>query len=331
MSRVDVIVPCYKYGHYLRECVESVLTQEGVDVRVLIIDDCSPDNTPEVGQQLAREDSRVEYRRHMVNQGHIATYNEGLEWASGEYTLLLSADDLVTKGAFHRAARVLDEHPEVVLCYGKEIKTSNPSASPFVVPRNTPWRILTGSAFVELCCNECYNVVSTPSAMVRTRIQHQIGGYRKDLPHSGDLEMWLRFGAHGSVAILDCEQAYYRVHATNMALQYKGIPNLIQLRAAFYTLFENYGNRLPSCEGLYRLARRNLASQFFWEGQGLFERGNVAGSAEYFKLTLETDPSFRYRPEWWSFQCKRLMGPDLWASLRPMIRRLRNKRRLHTA
>ena len=51
-----------------------------VDVRVLIIDDASTDDTPEVAAALAAEDARVEFRRHAVNRGHIATYNEGLEW-----------------------------------------------------------------------------------------------------------------------------------------------------------------------------------------------------------------------------------------------------------
>ena len=49
MSSVDVIVPCYRYGQYLRQCVQSVLDQRQTEVRVLIIDDQSPDNTPEVG------------------------------------------------------------------------------------------------------------------------------------------------------------------------------------------------------------------------------------------------------------------------------------------
>ena len=47
MSRVDVIVPSYKYAHFLRECVESIQSQSLTDVRVLIIDDASPDHTPE--------------------------------------------------------------------------------------------------------------------------------------------------------------------------------------------------------------------------------------------------------------------------------------------
>ena len=96
MSRVDVIVPCYNYARYLPACAGSALDQPGVDVRVLVIDDCSPDDTPAVGKKLAAEDARVEFRRHEQNKGHIETYNEGIEWASGDYVLLLSADDMVT-------------------------------------------------------------------------------------------------------------------------------------------------------------------------------------------------------------------------------------------
>ena len=72
MASVDVFVPCYNYGRFLRECVESVLSQGGVDVRVLILDDASSDDSREVGRALAAADPRVEYRRHAVNRGHIA-------------------------------------------------------------------------------------------------------------------------------------------------------------------------------------------------------------------------------------------------------------------
>ena len=96
MASVDVVIPCYNYAKYLPRCVASVLSQEGVDVRALIIDDCSTDETPAVGAALAQQDARVLYRRHAKNMRHIATYNEGLiDWASADYCLLLSADDLL--------------------------------------------------------------------------------------------------------------------------------------------------------------------------------------------------------------------------------------------
>ena len=61
MSSVDVIEPCYRSAHFLRKCVESMLSQQGVDVRVLILDDASPDSTSEVGAALASADERVTY------------------------------------------------------------------------------------------------------------------------------------------------------------------------------------------------------------------------------------------------------------------------------
>ena len=75
MSSVDVIVPCYRYAHFLRECVESVLLQSGPSVRVLIIDDASPDNTSEVASDLAKQDRRVAFLQHSVkgSTGHRRT------------------------------------------------------------------------------------------------------------------------------------------------------------------------------------------------------------------------------------------------------------------
>lgn len=71
-------MPCYQYGHFLRECVESILTRSGPSVRVLVIDDASPDHTAGVARDLVREDSRVTFLRHTRDKGHIATHNEGI-------------------------------------------------------------------------------------------------------------------------------------------------------------------------------------------------------------------------------------------------------------
>ena len=64
MSSVSVVIPCYNYGHFLEEAVASVLDdQEGVDVRVLIIDDASPDDSAEVARKIAAREPRVEVTR----------------------------------------------------------------------------------------------------------------------------------------------------------------------------------------------------------------------------------------------------------------------------
>ena len=77
---------CYNYGNFLRDAVHSVLTgQDGVDVRVLVIDDASTDNSVEIAKAIAEEDPRVEAAVHGINRGQYRTYNEGLlEWADGD-------------------------------------------------------------------------------------------------------------------------------------------------------------------------------------------------------------------------------------------------------
>ena len=65
MSRVDVVIPCYNYGKFLGDCVAGALDdQPGTDVRVLIIDDASQDDSSEIAHKLAAADDRVEVIVH---------------------------------------------------------------------------------------------------------------------------------------------------------------------------------------------------------------------------------------------------------------------------
>jgi glycosyltransferase involved in cell wall biosynthesis len=146
MSTVSVFVPCYNYGRFLPDSVGSVLSQDGVDVEVLIIDDASTDDSSEVGASLAASDPRVSYVRHARNLGHIATYNEGIDWASGDYLALLSADDMLTPGALKRAAYLMDRHPAVGFVYGGVVKFHSSSSAPSVRSPSVSrqWRVVDG-------------------------------------------------------------------------------------------------------------------------------------------------------------------------------------------
>src|SRR5208282_3202982 len=119
MCSVDVVVPCYNYANFLPRCVQSILSQRDVEVRVLIVDDASPDNTAEVAARLAAQDSRVKVLRHEQNHGLVKTANDGvIDWACAEYTVLISADDVLTPGSLARAVNVMNKHPEVGMTYG---------------------------------------------------------------------------------------------------------------------------------------------------------------------------------------------------------------------
>ena len=269
MSTVSVFVPCYNYAHFLPECVASIVSQPGVDVRVLVIDDASSDNTPEVAADLAAHDSRVEYRRHSKNCGHIATYNEGLAWANGDYTVLLSADDKLTPGALLRASQLMDAHPEVGFVYGGCVKfnTGQPVPQPRLPSGPGRWQIHNGLDWLEMICATGYSFINSPEVVVRTSLQHQLGGYRPELPHTGDLEMWMRFAVHAAVGqIVDADQAFYRLHGQNMHFDLfsAAAKDVQQRRAAYDSIFQDYRNSIPGWERLHKMADRSLACDALW-------------------------------------------------------------------
>ena len=214
MSSVSVVIPCYKYGNFLEECAASVLDdQEGVDVRVLIIDDASPDDSAEVAKKIAARDPRVELVVHAANQGNIATFNEGLlEWADGDYCVLLSADDRLTPGALRRAAALLDANPSVGFVYGHALWCVEGAPLPAARTRGRGWSVWPGAWWLERRFRQAENPIITPEVVVRTSLQKCVGGYDARLPKAADMELFMRLAANAEVGFIrGADQAYYRV------------------------------------------------------------------------------------------------------------------------
>jgi Glycosyl transferase family 2 len=213
---VTVVVPCYNYGRYLPACVGTIVEQPGVAVDILIVDDASTDGSGEVADELAAAIGCVRVIRHARNAGHIATYNDGLAEAKGEYVVLLSADDLLTHGSLGRATALMETYPSVGMVYGHAVRFSGapPSAAR---THPTHWVIWTGQEWIAQRFRLGRNCILSPEVVLRTAVQRQIGGYRAELPHTGDLDMWMRAGAMADIGFVGgVDQAWYREHSANM-------------------------------------------------------------------------------------------------------------------
>lgn len=234
---MSVVVPCYNYGHFLEAAVKSVVSQHGVDVDVLVIDDASPDGSASVGERLAASYEQVTLLRHTVNAGHIRTYNEGLSQARSTYVLLLSADDLLAPGALARAASVMEALPSVGLVYG--FAPAFHAHTPRYVPRPHRWRVWPGQEWIDRVCRSARNPVITPTALMRRSVLEDVGSYDMRLRHSADFLMWLRTADVVDVAHLDgAVQGYYRQHALNMhATEWDGELLDVQTRLELFDVF----------------------------------------------------------------------------------------------
>ncbi len=323
MAKIDIVIPCYNYGRFLDRCVQSVLDQKVRDLRILIIDDASTDDSLNVARRIAATDARITVIAHEQNKGHIATYNEGLlGWAESEYSLLLSADDVLTPGALDRAIAVLDAHPSVGLLYGHAVYWHDDQPMPSVRSRSAGVKIWRGQDWLRIVCLRAHCLVSTPTAVVRTSVQQAIGGYRSDLPHTADVEMWMRFAVHSDVAyIRRVDQAYYRIHSRNMTVQRVSIVDLQQRRDAYQAIFDNYGYLIPNAHALLRYANTKIAREALWRACSAYHRRQLVQTplAELIDLARSTDPNFVDLPEYWGFRWRQRVGSTASYFLQPIM------------
>ncbi|GAA1822247.1 glycosyltransferase [Microlunatus capsulatus] len=288
---VSVVVPCYNYGRYLPALVQGLLDQPQVVVDVLVVDDASPDGSGEVAEELAARHPSVSVLRHPVNRGHIRTYNDGLEQVRGDYVALLSADDLLPPGALTRAVALMEAHPSVGLVYGYARSFSGEAPAPAATVRN--WTVWSGSSWLRSSARQARCFISSPEVVMRRAALDQVGLYDPRLPHSGDLDLWLRTALHWDVGRVNGpDQALYRVHEANMHLTtYNGwLTDLVERRTTFGLLFDEHATGRAEVAALRPVVMRRLAVEALRRGLRTHRDGGDAEAvADYRRFALETD------------------------------------------
>lgn len=116
--KVSVIVPVYKLGLMVTECLESIRQQRtGFDVEILVIDDASPDDSWARMEVEAAKDDRIRLYRNETNRGLAFNQQFLLAQASGEYIAYMDGDDIAFPGKLSALADYLDSHPGCAIVY----------------------------------------------------------------------------------------------------------------------------------------------------------------------------------------------------------------------
>lgn len=195
---ISVIIPTYNTALLIERTIRSVLAQSRQDFEVLIVDDCSTDDTLDVVRSIA--DARIRVFRQPENRGPAAARNRGLAEAKGEYCAFLDGDDYWEPDFLKGTADFFDAHPETVAvsvmqCHkiiGKE---------PVTAPRDTGvTEPIVLPDFFDFWAK--YNHVCTGSALMRTAVARQLGGQREDLRVCEDLEFWALLATQGPWAFI---------------------------------------------------------------------------------------------------------------------------------
>ena len=113
--KISVILPAYNEEKYLEESVQSVLNQTFEDFELIIINDCSTDNTLKLMKRLQKKDKRIVLMDNKKNLGGSETMNNGLKIAKGKYVALFCADDISHPKRFEVQFNYLEKNPHIFL------------------------------------------------------------------------------------------------------------------------------------------------------------------------------------------------------------------------
>ena len=114
---MSALVPCYNSASFLGKTLESLRTQTWPNLEILIGDDCSTDNTPEIVTQFAHENRNVRVLKRTENLGWLANSNDLMANAAGEYMFFAFHDDIVAPTYVEKLARKLLENQHAVMAY----------------------------------------------------------------------------------------------------------------------------------------------------------------------------------------------------------------------
>jgi glycosyltransferase involved in cell wall biosynthesis len=297
LPKVSVCIPTYNTARYLPEAIESVLRQDFEDFELVICDDVSTDETPEICRSY--DDPRIRYIRYKENGRQAGNFNRCLQEAQGDYITLLHADDWLLPGFLRDRATRLSDDPGLGFVFGAVQIADAASNITSTSGRWTEDRSFGPAELLEPLLYGC--ILSPPSLMVRKSCSTQAGLFRSDLTWGHDWEWALRLAEHCGAYYVSAPLSVYRVHdASGTAEILNAAKNGEQERRVLKETLE----RLAKADGRFRKLRRpvfralSLRHMYFAE-QALFDgrRPVVRNNLYYASLA---DALMLTRPTFWA-------------------------------
>lgn len=114
--KVSIITPTYNCARFIGETIESVINQTYQDWEMIIVDDCSSDNTEEIVKKYSKDDNRIKYVKLEQNSGAAMARNKAMELATGKYMAFLDSDDIWTKDKLDKQIKFMEKNNYNITC-----------------------------------------------------------------------------------------------------------------------------------------------------------------------------------------------------------------------
>lgn len=186
---VSVVMPAYNTEKYIREAVSSIENQTLRDWELLVVDDCSTDQTYEILQKLAQEDARIKIIRNQTNCGAAMSRNIAFSQCSGKYVALLDSDDLWEPEKLEKQVICAEKTgADIIYCSYSIIDECGRKKSPdFIVPEHTDFNSMLKKS-----------TISCSTALLKSKLVAQFQ-FPTHMYHE-DLAYWLELLKNGANA-----------------------------------------------------------------------------------------------------------------------------------
>jgi glycosyltransferase involved in cell wall biosynthesis len=225
---VSICIPTYNGSQYLRECLDSVLSQSFSNYQVIIVDDQSSDNTWEIVNQYASQDNRITLFKNERNLGLVGNWNRCIELACGEWIKFVFQDDLIAPECLERMLNAARPDSSFIFCrrdFIFEAGTTQFTRNFYLEGRALVERLFPDSSpvtalqYSEMVLNNIVlNLIGEPTVvMLHKRVFEEFGDFNPHLMVSCDTEYWIRVGIHTGVIPVAENLASFRVHGDSVS------------------------------------------------------------------------------------------------------------------
>ncbi len=209
---VSVIASCYNHSRFVVECLESIRQQTYPHVQLIIIDDCSRDDSVAVIQHwIAEHGVQCKFLTHAKNQGVCRSYNDALAHATGDYVAIISTDDIWLPRKLEEQVKLLESlPPEYGVVYSDASRVDeqgNSLPGMYIDTDGSAQGYPEGDVFDHLLKG---NWLAVMAALIRRSCFEVVGGFDESLPLE-DYDMWLRIAKRYRFAFSPYVSARYRI------------------------------------------------------------------------------------------------------------------------
>jgi glycosyltransferase involved in cell wall biosynthesis len=211
---ISILMPVYNGGKYLRPAIDSMLCQTERNFELLILNDGSTDNTQAVVESF--HDERIIAVNNAVNQGLIATLNQGIKLARGTFIARMDQDDLASPERLEKELRFLEANPDICAVATRIMLMDETGKETGF------WNDDKLAVTVEQICRRMpeENCIAHPTILIRSEVLRKYG-YHKDQKGSEDWDLWMRLLTDGNkIAKINEVLLHYRIHPASITMQH---------------------------------------------------------------------------------------------------------------